>query len=144
MCTYFATTDLASDWFFSFTTHPPAAEGTHSLWDSEQINQHFEIWQQQPHLTWASLQAIQRHSNALLTQSHHYPIPMISPHIPIDIPEFMEHVSPAPTPNNPLLSISIARLKCETLAILVTPHHLLGDIHSMRQLWGIGPQQQSV
>lgn len=59
--------------------------------------------------------------------------PVISPHIPIDLREFMGNVIPYPTPEDPLLSISIARLKCGALAILVTPHHLLGDTHSMRQ-----------
>lgn len=55
-------------------------------------------------------------------------------HIPIDLEEVLHQVDTKLTPASPMLGITIARLACGGLTIMLTYHHVLADMHSVRQL----------
>lgn len=55
-------------------------------------------------------------------------------HIPIDLGEYIEQVPPHLTPESPMLAITIAKLACGGMAIMLTYHHVAADMHSARQL----------
>lgn len=62
------------------------------------------------------------------------PGPSTIPHIPIDLEEVLHQVSTNLTPVSPMLGITIVRLACGGFATLLTYHHVVGDMHSIRQL----------
>lgn len=62
------------------------------------------------------------------------PGPSKSLHIPIDLEGVLHQVDTILTPESPMLGITIARLACGGMTVMLTYHHIIGDMHSVRQL----------